>query len=166
MWYVIQVMSGEERRTLELCRALIDRPADCELFLPEIEAMRRYRGEWHKEKRIMFPGYLFVVTDYLEQLLLELDKIPKLTKVLGCERMPIPLREEEVGLLQQMLNGEHVAEISEGIIVGERLEIQSGPMKGMEGFVKKINRHKRIAWLEVKLFGRLVEVMLGVEVMK
>lgn len=143
---------------------LIDHSADCELFLPEIETMRRYRGEWHKEKRIMFPGYLFVVTDYLEQLILTLDKIPKLTKVLGCERMPIPLSEEEVGLLQQM--GEYLAEISEGIIVGERLEIQSGPMKGMEGFVKKVDRHKRMAWLEVKLFGRLVEVMLGVEVMK
>lgn len=114
----------------------------------------------------MFPGYLFVVTDHLEQLILTLDKIPKLTKVLGCERMPIPLSEEAVGLLQQMLNGEYLAEISEGIIVGERLEIQSGSMKGMEGFVKKVDRHKRMAWLEVKLFGRLVEVMLGVEVMK
>lgn len=159
-------MSGEERRTLELCKALIDQPADCELFLPEIEMMRHYHGEWHKEKRIMFLGYLFVVTDYWEQLLLEFDKIPKLTKVLGCERIPIPLRKEEVELLQQLLNGEYVAEISEGIIAGERLEIQSGSMKGMEGFVKKIDRHKRIAWLEVELFGKFVEVMLGVEVMK
>lgn len=36
--------------------------------------MKHYRGEWHKEKRTMFPGYLFVITDYLEQLILTLNK--------------------------------------------------------------------------------------------
>lgn len=164
MWYVIQVMSGEERRTLELCRALIDQPADCELFLPEIEAMKRYRGEWHKEKRIMFPGYLFVVTDYLEQLILTLNKIPKLTKVLGCERTPVSLKEEEIELLQRVMNQDHVVEVSEGFLEGDQLVVMAGPMKGMEGMVKRIDRHKRLAWLEVELFGRLVEAVMGIEV--
>lgn len=164
MWYVIQVMSGEERRTLELCKALIDQPSDCELFLPEIEAMKRYHGEWHKEKRIMFPGYLFVVTDYLEQLILTLNKIPKLTKVLGCERTPVPLKEEEIELLQRVMNHDHVVEVSEGFLEGDQLVVMAGPMKGMEGMVKRIDRHKRLAWFEVELFGRLVEAVMGIEV--
>lgn len=166
MWYVIQVMSGAEQRTLELCKALIDNSFFWEIFLPEIEVRKRYCGEWHTERKRMFPGYIFVVTDDIESLFLELIKVPKLTKVLGSERTPIPLSEDEVKLLQHVLNQEHVAEMSEGVMVGERLIIQSGPMKGMEGFVKRIDRHKRMAWLEVELFGRLVEVMLGVEVVK
>lgn len=164
MWYVIQVMSGEERMTLEFCKALIDQPADCELFLLEIEAMKRYHGEWHKEKRIMFHGYLFVATDHLEQLVLTLNKIPKLTKVLGCERTPVPLKEEEVELLQHVMNPDYVVEVSEGFLEGNQLVVMDGPMKGMEGMVKRIDRHKRLAWLEIEMFGQLVEAMMGIEV--
>lgn len=130
---MIQVMGGEKRRTLELCKALINQPADCELFLPEIETMKRYHGEWHKEKRIMFPGYLFVVTDHLEQLILTLDKIPKLMKVLGCERTQIPLKEEKVELLQHVINQNHVVEMSEGFLEGDYLVVMAGPMNGRKG---------------------------------
>lgn len=164
MWYVIQVMSGEERRTMELCRALLDQTLYQDIFLPEMEVMKRYHGEWHKEKARMFPGYVFVVTERVEELFLAFKKVPKLTKILGTERVPVALSDKEVRLLEQVLDAEHVAEVSSGILVGDRLVIQSGPMMGLEGLVKRIDRHKRMAVLEVEMFGRRVEVRLGVEV--
>lgn len=166
MWYVIQVMSGEERRTMELSKALLDQSLYQEMFLPEMEVMKRYRGEWHKERQRMFPGYFFVVTEEVEALMLALRKIPRLTKVLGGDCTPVALTEDEVQLLQHIMNPDHVAEVSRGILVGDRLVIESGPMMGLEGMVKRIDRHKRIATLEVELFGRLVETTLGVEVVR
>ena len=35
---------------------------------------------------------------------------------------------------------------------------------GMEGMIKKIDRHKRKAWLEVPMFGRVQTVQVGVEI--
>lgn len=52
------MMYEEERRILELCKVLIDQPINGELLLLEIGIMKRYCGEWYKEKIIMFPRHL------------------------------------------------------------------------------------------------------------
>lgn len=166
MWYVIQVMSGAERKTMELSRALIDKSLFQKIFLPEIEVMKRYHGAWHKERQRIFPGYFFVVTEDVEALRLAFYKVPRLTKVLGIEWTPVALSEDEVRLMQHIMNSEYVVELSRGILVGDRLVIESGPMMGMEGMVKRIDRHKRTATLEMELFGRLVEATMGMEVVR
>lgn len=166
MWYVIQVMHGEERRTIELVKALVDRTLFQDIFLPEMEVMKRYHGEWHKERVLMFPGYIFIVTETIHELSLALGQVPKLTKVLGTDSMPVALEESEVLLLQKILNPGNVAEISQGMLEGRYLTIKSGPMEGMEAMVKRIDRHKRTAVLEVKMFGRLVEQKMGLEIVK
>lgn len=43
-----------------------------------------------------------MVTDFLEQLILLFNKVPKLTKVLNCERAPVALEDGEVQLLQRI----------------------------------------------------------------
>ena len=44
--------------------------------------------------------------------------------------------------------------------------IQTGPLKGNEGLIKKIDRHKRKAWLELNLLGRTVETQVGLEIVE
>lgn len=80
--------------------------------------------------------------------------------------MAVALEESEVLLLQKILNPGHVAEISQGMLEGKRLTIKSGSMEGMGAMIKRIDRHKRTAVLEVGMFGRLVELKMGVEVVK
>lgn len=166
MWYAIQVMTGEERQTEVMCRRLIDDSVLNEIFFPETEVMKRYHGAWHKEKKPMFPGYIFAVTNQPEELYLRFMQIPKLTKLLGTDRVPVELSEEEVHFLQCILNSEYVAEISVGILEGDKLIVHSGPLRGIEGTVKKINRHKRSAIMEIDMFGRKIEMMLGLEVLE
>lgn len=165
VWYVIQVMHGEERRTMELIKVLIDRPLIQDIFLPEIEVMKRYYGEWHKERALMFPGYIFIVTETIYELSLALGQVPKLTKALGTDAMPVALEENEV-LLQKILNPGHVAEISQGMLEGKRLTIKSDPMEGLGAMVKRIDRHKRTVVLEVEMFGWLVELKMGMKVVR
>ena len=38
----------------------------------------------------------------------------------------------------------------------DRVQIVSGPLTGMEGSIRRIDRHKRIAHLEIEMFGRTV----------
>lgn len=164
MWYAIQVMSGNERQTAAMCRTLVDDRTLSGVFSPEIEVMKKYEGAWHKERRLMFPGYLFVTTDQPEQLYLDFMHVPKLTKLLGTGKEPVALSEKEVSFLRRILNAEGVVEMSQGVLEGSRLVIQEGPLKGLEGLVKKIDRHKRKAVLEVEMFGRIVDVEMGVEI--
>ena len=43
--------------------------------------------------------------------------------------------------------------ISTGIIEDGNLKVIDGPLKGFEKYIVRIDRHKRKAWLKIKLFG-------------
>lgn len=166
MWYAIQTTTGQENQTIAMCKALIDESLLQGVFYPKTEMMKRYEGPWHKEMKPMFPGYIFAVTDQPDELHAEFLKVPKLTKLLGTDNVPVALSQEEELLLRKVTNQEHVAEMSVGVIEGDRLIIKSGPLMGIEGLVKRINRHKRIAVVEVEMFSRMVEMTLGLEVVE
>lgn len=37
---------------------------------------------------------------------------------------------------------------------------------GTEGNIRRIDRHKRIAYLEIEMFGRTVEMKVGLEIIR
>lgn len=67
-------------------------------------------------------------------------------------------------MLLSLCNDDHCIESSSGIIEGDRIHIIEGPISGRESIVKKVNRHKRQAWIEIEFLGsmRLISVALEV----
>lgn len=163
-WYAVQVRAGKEQDTARLCQKIVNKKILTEAFIPRYERMKHYQGAWHKEQLLMFPGYIFLETEQVGELFLALKAVPELTKILGGGSEFIPIEEEEKALLQRLGNEEHVTEMSTGYMVGDRIVIPSGPMSGMEGKIKKIDRHKRVAMLEVGMFGRRVDMKVGLEI--
>ena len=56
--------------------------------------------------------------------------------------------------------------MSQGMIIGGAGCHLSGPLKGMESTIQRIDRHKRKAWLNLEMFGRQQLVEVGVEIVK
>lgn len=54
--------------------------------------------------------------------------------------------------------------MSKGVIRNGRPVITSGPLKGREGLIRKIDRHKRIADIEIPLAGERRQVTVGLEI--
>lgn len=54
--------------------------------------------------------------------------------------------------------------MSKGYVIGDIVTVISGPMKEMKGKIKFIDRHKRLAVIEIEMFGRKTEVRLGLEI--
>lgn len=127
---------------------------------------QKYHGKWHEEEQVLFPGYVFMVTDDLNQLHMKLRNVLGLTKLLGTGQEIIPLTEEEVDFLLTFGKEEQCVEMSEGIIEQDKVRILKGPLKGMEGYIRKIDRHKRKAFLEIQMFGRTVEMQVGLEIVR
>ena len=165
-WYAVQVLSGQDYITQEYCRSVVPKELLLEVFCPELKYHKKYQGAWHEEKKLLFPGYLFIITKQVDDLKIALHQIPKLTKVLGTDHTPVALSEKEVSFLKHFLNTDYQVDISEGILVGDQLVVQSGPLKGMEGMVKRIDRHKRIAVIETNMFHRKIEMTVGLEVIE
>ena len=167
MWYAVWVQTGREDRMLELCKTLFQDSDICdEYFLPKYERAKKVRGQWTTVQALLFPGYLFLVSNQPEELQIQLKALPEFTKVLGDDDGAIPLYDEEVEFLEKCMNKEKVVEMSTGYISGDRLVILDGPMKDYQGKVKKIDRHKRVATLEVEFFGGGTEVKVGLEVVR
>ncbi len=165
MWYVMQVMSGDEKKTIQMCQCIVEEEYIEEIFTPEIERMKRFRGEWHKVKKMMFPGYVFVSTDRELDLYENLRVVPALTKILKTGDAITPVSAKEEAFIKRLIGKDKVAEISVGYIEGDKLIVSEGPLMGMEALVKKIDRHKRIAVLQVEMFGSATEVTMGLEVL-
>lgn len=164
MWYVIQVRTGTEESIRLQCEAKISPNVLERCFIPCYEERRKVRGDWRTLQRILFPGYVFLITEQVEQLYMELKKVIGLTRLLGTGDEVIALTERETDFLRKFGGEEQVVKMSQGIIEGSRTRILSGPLTGMEGQIRKIDRHKRKAWLEVEMFGREQLVEVGLEI--
>ena len=164
MWYVIQVFTGREEETKQLCKRLIPEEVLTDCFIPYRENMKKYLGKWHKEREILFPGYVFLITDRIEEVSVELKRVPGFTKLLGDRECLIALTNQEVAFIEHFGGKDRVTEMSVGFIINDKIQIAQGPLIGMEGSIRKIDRHKRKAWVEVEMFGRKMEVQIGLEI--
>lgn len=171
MWYVIQVRTGSEEKIVIQCQRIIQEH-DCEgsvlrkCFIPYYEQKRRYEGAWHTERKILFPGYVFLVSDDLTKLRESLTGVIGMSRLLGTGDEIVPLSDEEVRVLQKLGGDSQIVEASIGVIEHDEIRITSGPLQGMEGCIKKIDRHKRMAWLEITMMGRLMEAQVGLEIVE
>lgn len=167
MWYVVQVSAGREEATLEMMRRFLGEEGMPEAFIPRYQVQKHLRGAWRMVERPLFPGYLFVVTDDVRGLQRELLKVPAFTRILGNDEIFTPLERGEEAWLKDFLNKkDHVVEMSTGVIEGDDVIILDGPLFGQTALIQKIDRRKRIAYLEIKLAGRDVHPKVGLSIVK
>ena len=135
------------------------------MFVPMYIRKIHFKKEWHDIRKTLFPGYFFVDTENIEPVLEQLAKVERFTKVLRKAEAVSPVTEEEQTFLQNMMDESHTVQCSVGFIVGEKICITDGPLRNHYGLIKKIDRHRRIAKLEINFFGRPTPAEVGLEVL-
>lgn len=169
-WYVAQVAGGREETTLAQCRKLIDSEVLKECFAPEAEYPWKTKDGWEVRKKLLFPGYLFYVTSDVDELYDQLARVPAATRLLGngakgVKRVFFPLTDDERDWFLAFTDRKRVVRMSEGYIEGDTVKVTSGPLRGHEASIRKIDRHKRRAYIDVSLFGRTVPASVGLEIL-
>ena len=126
--------------------------------MPTYDRMKRYQGQWHVEQGIAFPDIIFLESEDPDTLEQELhDKCPD-------SRM-IRLSSEQKGLLTQLLGEEKHMSLSKGHIRQGQTHVTQGPLQGKEDLIRKIDRHKRLARLEVPAGEGLLQMYGGLEIL-
>lgn len=169
MWYVAQVSSGQEAAIRDMCKQMVDPEILQDCFIPEYETMRKIQGEWQSVRRRLFPGYVFVVTDSLADLVAAFKKVPANIHLLGQgekEGAIFPLSIEEQDWIAAFTDETHCVRMSEGYIEGETITVTRGPLVGREAIIKKVDRHKRRALIEMTMFGRTTTATIGLEIVR
>ena len=163
--YVLATITGREEKTKKLIEEIT---CNARLFIPQKITVRKYEGAWHEEIQKLFPGYIFVETDDIAAFV---DTLPKsffntFMKVIGKnDQLYLSVKDEELAWLRKLCGDDFTATLSKGIKENGKIRFTSGPLVGMEGLVRKVDRHRRIVTLEIEMFGRVQHINLGAEIL-
>ena len=172
MWYVVQVATGREQTVCSLIeRAAHEHlksgngPILEECFSPTYQHERKFRGEYKLLTRSLFPGYVIAITKNVIELNNALRRVSAFTKILGNDKAFIPLDRAEIAFIDSFTAQKHrVIQTSRAVSEGDQIRVIEGPMIGHEAWIKKINRRKSTAQIEMTMFGRTVTAEIGLAV--
>jgi transcriptional antiterminator NusG len=128
-----------------------------EHFLPlYTRSARKLRGSASSHPTPMFPGYVFC--RYRVQTTGLMVTTPGVIRIVGSGRMPTPVEDQEIASLLRLVELGAGAEPCE-FQPGDRVEIVSGPFRGVFGRVVSLRGEHRLV-VSVELLQRSVSVTL------
>ena len=176
-WYVLYFRSNTEHRVTKYVNiAFRNKGLPYELKAFSLESEKYFNSKKIKDsdkpyiRRPVFSNYIFIETNMPENEFREAffsigynstDIIRLLTY--GKSGI-IALRDEERIRLEYLFCSKRCLEHSVGYIEGDRVVITGGALVGMEGSIKKINRHHRSVQIEISLFNETQIIDVALEI--
>jgi transcriptional antiterminator NusG len=155
-WYALFVKTGDEDLVNNYIQDLfLKQKIKICPFITTVERIIKLPGIVKIENYPLFLGYLFIDTDAepVEFYSSTQEVRPYLTKIIRVLRQDLSfeilLKPEEKQCLDALLNKERCLKVSKGYIEDSELHITEGPLKGKENIIRKIDRHKRKALIEI-----------------
>lgn len=129
-----------------------------------------YRGrESYTVLHTLFPSYLFVETEEPDQLLYFIYNLRIETNFLMLGRKVGDLRvvkPDELERLDHLCGSDHVLDVTIGVKEGTKVRFISGPLVGLEAYVKKVSIRKRHAEVELPMLGQMRRIYVPLEVIE
>ena len=166
-WYVLSTVSGREQEASEL----LERAVSHELWniccVPRKTKVFRSGGILHLLDDVMFPGYIFIQTQFPKMLSDELKKAKKFPQFIDFNKqLLVPVEEQDLCFLQDVC-GDNLQQIMgvTTLYLGEENRIleADGVLSHYLEKIVKLNLHKRFAVVEVELFNRKQQVLFGLQ---
>ncbi|MCI9362203.1 MAG: hypothetical protein HFG65_14920 [Hungatella sp.] len=162
IWYLLKCLEGEEADCVKQCQGLAGQVGIEEVICFQYQRMLRYGGSWHLEKRIVLPGYIFLLESKTVCQKERKRENRNAVKLLTRSSL-IPCN---VSCLKELCAEGNLIGMSFGMIQEGIPVVTQGPLKGREHLIQRINRHKRTAEIEIRLAGRTERIVVGLEIYK
>lgn len=131
-------------------------------LVPTQEVVEIKNGKKVTVERKIFPGYVLVEMVMDQETAHAINGIQGVIKFVGHERLPQPLRPEEVNRLLGLADEKEPEAPKEEIpfLVGQAVAITEGPFTDFNGTVEEVIADKGKVRVSVSLFGRPTSVEL------
>ncbi|MCL1884681.1 MAG: antitermination protein NusG [Defluviitaleaceae bacterium] len=142
-------------------------------FVPMFDARFRKGGKVLSEKRRWMPGYVFIESELagmdfyiLSRSLISWSEYALKLLRYGSSHidMSYEMKTSDHQTFQRLFGATNCIDMSKGLIEGDKILITEGVLVGLEGFIKKIDRHKMLAYVEIEMFGATRIAKFGLEV--
>ncbi|HEV8339796.1 MAG TPA: transcription termination/antitermination NusG family protein [bacterium] len=132
-WYAVQT---KPRCEDEVVHRLAQRGA-VPVFLPKLEAMRRWRGRKVRTVEPLFPSYLFVRMTLEPQQWHAVKWTPGVKRIVGTDEVPVPVPDEAIEVLRARCREGDVVPWAPLLRLGAHVRITDGPFVGFEGILER-----------------------------
>jgi transcription antitermination factor NusG len=149
-WYALQVRA--QRETVVADHLL---GKGYELFLPTYKRRKSWSDRIKEAEAPLFPGYLFCRFD--PQKRLPILTTPWVIQIVGNKHSVIPVDQTEIMAIRTLVASGRPSQPWPYMNVGERVRIESGPLRGLEGILTEFKGNHKLV-LSVTLLQRSVSV--------
>ena len=150
-WVAVQVRMNRERL---VAHVLADHGYD--QLLPLIKIAR---GIGKKSEQVLLPGYVFC--RYQVRPNYRIIQAPGVMRLVGIGGQPMAIPSDEVEAIRRIAESGMMAEPWRFLKSGDRVQVCSGPLSGLEGLVLYLKNVVRVV-VSVTMLRRSVAVELGV----
>jgi transcription antitermination factor NusG len=154
-WFALRVKPNYEKPVATALRG-----KGIEEFLP----LFRSRRQWSDRVKVMdlplFPGYLFCRLNLEERM--PLLTTPGFLYIVGVGKNPQPVEEAEIQAIQSVLRSGVPVTPWPSLVVGQKVQLRHGPLRGLVGVLTKIANQHRM-YVSVTLLKRSISVEVAPE---
>jgi len=136
-WYAITTKSRHEKVVADQLQR-----KSVETFLPLLTSSSRWKDRNVMIDRPIFPGYVFLRVDLKERNLIY--NVPGVVRMLAFGGVPAQIDDAEIEGVRLCLTRGQKPEACQFLETGERVRVNSGPLKGLEGIVTRRKNQYRI----------------------
>ena len=167
-WYVLRTAGGKEKKAKEYLEKEIERSGlqsqVSQVLVPVEKKYAVKNGKRVSVEKLLFPGYVLICAELTPELQYIIrNLVPGMSGFLteksgkaGEDRVPVPIRDEEVRRILGQQDEEAVteAETEFDYQVGDAVRITDGPFTGFDGTVDEIVEDRSKIKVIVMIFGR------------
>lgn len=151
-WFAVRVKSNYEKPVSAILRG-----NGFEEFVPTYRSKRYWSDRVKMVDLPLFPGYLFCRLDLSRRL--PLLTTPGFLYLVGKGRTPEAIDEQEILAIQSIMRSGLPALPWPSIAIGQKVRLERGPLRGLDGIVAKVDDQNRI-YVHVTLLQRSVSVQI------
>lgn len=159
-WYVAHTYSGYENKVkANIEKTIENRHLEdqiLEVRVPMQDVVEVKNGTQKHVSKKLFPGYVLINMVMNDDTWYVVRNTRGVTGFVGPGSKPVPLTEEEIGLL-----GIQPEAIEIDYAEGDSVVVTGGAWKDTTGMIQSINRQKQLVTINVELFGRETPVEIS-----
>lgn len=159
-WYVAHTYSGYENKVkANIEKTIENRHLEdqiLEVRVPMQDVVEVKNGVQKQVSKKLFPGYVLINMVMNDDTWYVVRNTRGVTGFVGPGSKPVPLTEEEIGLL-----GIQPEAIEIDYAEGDSVVVTGGAWKDTTGMIQSINRQKQLVTINVELFGRETPVEIS-----
>ena len=174
-WYAVYTVTGKEDK---LRKKILEKLNFISTLFPQRKLQIRRKGKSFNIIKSLLPGYFFIKSERLLKneeaaVIKETGKenFNIFSKILGSDyknnKEPIRhISDKEMDHILFLTKNDDVVDFSTYLKEGQKVKIISGPLKGYETIIKKINPRKKRITISLNIFGVNKNIDVGGEMLE